>query len=132
MSGEAVSLGSEQRPVVRDTLLEVCTHRGWRLLAANVRTEHVHVVVEARQTPEKVMESFKGYATRRLREAGLLGADQSVWARHGSTRYLNEPKSVAAACAYVCDGQGEDLGGTYRWDAGAESRRPLPHGRGSL
>jgi len=115
--GEPVSLNDRQRPVVRDTILEVCEHRGWRALAINVRAEHVHVVVEAADEPETVMNAFKSYATRRLREAGLAGADERLWARHGSTRYLNEPSSVAAARHYVVEEQGENLGETYHLGA---------------
>ncbi|MBI1368625.1 MAG: class I tRNA ligase family protein [Planctomycetes bacterium] len=152
MSSEPFTLDAAQRSVVRDTILEVCQHRGWRALVINVRTDHVHIVIEAADAPEKVMNDFKAYATRRLREASLVGNDQKLWARHGSTRYLNSPDTVEEACIYVHDRQGDDLGGTYRWDLPNEPRTsvsgpggaqesdvadrsdiagPLPHGRGS-
>ena len=131
LSGPPQSLDERQRPVVRDTLLEVCDHRGWTLLAANVRTSHVHAVVAAAAVPEKVMNDFKSYATRRLTEAGLHTRSDKLWTRHGSTRYLNDELSLMAAKRYVMEEQGEDLGGAASGDAHG-STGPLPHGRGSF
>ena len=84
----AITLNETQRVVVESAIREVCDHRGYGLLAVNVRTNHVHSVVTASCKPEHVMDTFKAYATRRLREAGLLGPDTKPWARHGSTPYL--------------------------------------------
>jgi hypothetical protein len=52
-------LDRESRATVLKALREVWTHRGWGLLAAHVRTNHVHVVVEAEVPPEKIMNDFK-------------------------------------------------------------------------
>ena len=49
------------RATVLDALREVCLHREWGLLAAHVRTNHVHAVVEAEVRPEKIMNDFKSY-----------------------------------------------------------------------
>src|ERR1700722_20216343 len=46
------SLDRDRRIIVLAALREVCPHRGWSLLAAHVRTNHVHVVVEAEGPPE--------------------------------------------------------------------------------
>src|SRR5271169_2844232 len=54
------------RSTVLDAIQEVCSHRNWSLLAAHVRTNPVHVVVEAEAKPERVMSDFKFYASRRL------------------------------------------------------------------
>ena len=50
------------RRMVLEALRDVCLHRGWSLLAAHVRTNHVHSVVESETRPEKVMNDFKSYA----------------------------------------------------------------------
>ncbi len=105
----AFVLGTGQRSVVDRTIREVCAHRNWELFELNVRTNHVHVVVNASKSPERVMNDFKAYATRRMRETGLLALEQVVWARHGSTRYLWNDRSVALACEYVREGQGINL-----------------------
>jgi Transposase IS200 like len=52
-------------------LEEVCTHQNWGLLAAHVRSSHVHTVVAAEAPPEQVMSAFKTYASRRLNLMGL-------------------------------------------------------------
>jgi REP element-mobilizing transposase RayT len=96
--------------VVLKTLREVAAHRGWRLLAAHVRSNHVHVVVVAADAqPEKVLADFKAYASRRLREAFQETADRKRWTEHGSTRYLWKEAEVTAATQYVVDGQGTPL-----------------------
>ena len=115
MKGEPVTFDAERRFVVDATISEVCAYRGWKLHAKNVRTTHAHVVVWAGHTPERVMNNLKGYCTRRMREAGVLGLDVEPWSYHGSTRYLDSPNSFALAIKYVLEEQGAPL----------EMRRPL-------
>ena len=45
-----------------------CAYRGWNLLAAHVRSNHVHIVVEAEAQPERNMNEFKSYASRELNQ----------------------------------------------------------------
>jgi REP element-mobilizing transposase RayT len=97
------------RRAVLEAIREVCAHREWTLLAAHVRTNHVHVVVEADTQPEKAMNAFKSYASRRLKQTGAEVPDRKRWARHGSTRWLFSRDEVAAAIRYVVDSQGERM-----------------------
>jgi REP element-mobilizing transposase RayT len=106
-----VELYPEERGVVLQTIQEVCRVRGWALYAVHVRVNHVHVVIGAEPTPERVMNDLKAWSTRRLVEAGHRPRGGSVWVRHGSTRHLWKPEVVQAACVYVMEGQGEDV----RW-----------------
>ena len=101
-------LNPAQRKIVELAIQEVCEHRRYLLYALNVRTNHVHSVVYAPCKPEHVMDSFKSYATRKLREVGLLGAGIRPWARHGSTRYLWTEEEVRRAIDYVKYGQGDE------------------------
>jgi REP element-mobilizing transposase RayT len=94
---------------VLDTLHEVCAYRGWNLWAAHVRTNHVHVIVEADVRPENVMNALKSYASRSLNRLGTDGADRKRWARHGSTRWLWKDEDVQEAIRYVVSGQGEPM-----------------------
>ncbi len=105
MTGLAVTLDERGRGIVAAAILECCTHRGWEILALNARSNHVHVVVSAVERPESVMGTCKAWGTRRLRDAGIVAATQAVWTRHGSTRYLWKEADVAAALAYVEEGQ---------------------------
>jgi len=90
-------------------LREVCKYRGWGLLAAHVRTNHVHAVVEAEVAPEKVLTDFKAYASRGLNRLGTAGSDRRRWARHGSTRWLWKDEDVREAVRYVVEEQGEPM-----------------------
>jgi REP element-mobilizing transposase RayT len=94
---------------------EVAATRDWDLKALNVRTNHVHAVVDASATPEGVMNDFKVWATQRLRSERISEPNRTVWSRHGSTIWLWTQRDLEAACAYVLDGQGEDLPGKPDW-----------------
>ncbi|HPF38134.1 MAG TPA: transposase [Phycisphaerae bacterium] len=102
-------LDDRSRFIVRKTILDACSYRKWLLHEINVRSNHVHIVVSADAAPERVMNDFKAYATRRLREADAVPPDCRLWSRHGSTRYLWDERAVARACAYVRDGQSSDV-----------------------
>jgi REP element-mobilizing transposase RayT len=102
-------LDGESRAIVLNAMREVCSNRGWRLLAAHVRKNHVHAVVEAEAQPERVMNSFKSYASRGLNRASLGDANRKRWARHGSTRCLWNDDEVRSAVRYVIEQQGEPM-----------------------
>ena len=119
MDGSGWLLKGPQRVLVADTILEVCQHKSWPLFAVNVRTNHVHVVVNSSGPQELAMNAFKAWSTRRLREAGLLEFRERLWSRHGSTPYLWFDRDVSSASLYALEGQGDDLGGTRAgsaWD----------------
>lgn len=117
-SGERVEVEREQmkaapyllddarRGVVLASIQEVCLHRDWVLWAAHVRTNHVHVVVEADGAPEVVMNTLKAYASRGLKRLEVDLPAQKRWARHGSTRWLWRDEDVQEAIRYVVYGQG--------------------------
>jgi REP element-mobilizing transposase RayT len=109
MDQEPYVLDRERRVIVLDALREVCLHRDWSLWAAHVRTNHVHVIVEADARPEKIMNSLKSYASRSLNRLGIDGPDRKRWARHGSTRWLWKDENVREAIRYVVEGQGEPM-----------------------
>ncbi len=103
------SLDRIRRDTVLEAIRDVCGHRGWSLLAAHVRSNHVHTVVEAEIAPERAMNDFKAYASRRLNRMGLDGPNRKRWARHGSTRWLWKPRHIAAAIQYVLAEQGDAM-----------------------
>jgi len=98
-----------RRSAVEATIKEVCSFREIGLPAIHVRTNHAHVVILTTHRPEPIMNAFKSYATRRLRENGLIGSKDRVWSRHGSTRYLWTAEHVSSAVEYVVNGQGDEL-----------------------
>lgn len=101
LSSEPVVLSQAARSVVDSAVRGVCEHRGWVLHALIVLTNHVHVVASAPGPPEPVMNTFKSWCTRRLRESGLIGVEARVWSRHGSTIYLFRPENLAEKVEYV-------------------------------
>ena len=102
-------LDQTRRDAVLEATQEVCAHRGWSLLAAHVRTSHVHTVVEAEAPPERVMSDFKAYASRHLNRMRLDELNRKRWARHGSTRWLWKPQHISAAMQYVVSEQGNPM-----------------------
>ena len=74
-----------------------------------MRTNHVHVVVEAEVRPEKVMNDFKSYVSRGLNRLGGDESNRKRWAHHGSTRWLWEDQDVREALRYVIEEQGEPM-----------------------
>ncbi len=104
-----LSLDETRRASVLEALRNVCSHLGWDLLAAHVRTNHVHAIVEADARPERVMNAFKSYASRCLNRLGFDGPERKRWARHGSTRWLWKDEDVRNAIRYVVEEQGEPM-----------------------
>jgi REP element-mobilizing transposase RayT len=102
-------LDAPRRQVVLNAIREVAEYRAWELYAAHVRTTHVHVVVSSSETPERVMNDFKVYASRGLNKAGFENAERKRWTRHGSNPYLWKPRDVEAAVHYVLHEQGEPM-----------------------
>jgi len=100
-----IKLSDEARNIVDQAIREHAAHKGWTLIALNVRTNHVHLVISGGPSPERVMNEMKSWATRALRSGGLYGADQKVWTRHGSTRHVHTDASLRRAVSYVLNEQ---------------------------
>ncbi|MFN0138938.1 MAG: transposase [Pyrinomonadaceae bacterium] len=108
--GEPITLNSKQRACVRNAILETCRIREWTIMALNIRTNHVHVVVTALgKPPGIVLNAFKANSTRLMRDRKYWSSDRSPWVDKGSTRYLWNEESVILACNYVEFGQGDTL-----------------------
>lgn len=76
--------------------------RLWRIDTLHVLSNHVHIVVAAPgYKPEVVVGQFKSWATRRLREHGMLKGRTHVWTKMASTRYINDEASRLVAVDYV-------------------------------
>lgn len=109
LSQAPLRLDEGARQVVRETIVEHCAFRQWELVALNVRSNHVHLVVRSDQTPAATASRLKARATRVLRERGLVAAGRAVWTERGSGRYLWDEAAIRAAARYVLEGQGADL-----------------------
>jgi hypothetical protein len=58
LKSNAVTLNAAQRSIVKKAICGVCAHRGWKVYAINVRTNHAHVVVSAPVLPENIVRDF--------------------------------------------------------------------------
>ena len=104
MSDDAVRLASDQRSAVERQIAETCQHRGWHLHAVNCRSNHIHAVVSAGETPpKKIRIDLKAYATRCLKS--FDGERENWWAERGSIRWIYNDDDLEAAVIYVVDGQ---------------------------
>lgn len=91
--------------MVHAAIVNVCGHNQWTLHALNVRTNHVHVVVSTDAPPERAMNAFKSWSTRRIRESLESRRESRLWTRHGSTRWLWDRNALDGAVVYVRDRQ---------------------------
>jgi hypothetical protein len=80
--------------------------RDWHLVAAHVRSTHVHCVVDGVGCPNRAIADFKAYASR---ASNQVEGYRRRWAREGSTRRLPNSAAVQAAVRYVVDRQGEAM-----------------------
>jgi REP element-mobilizing transposase RayT len=102
-------MDAHRRQAVLASIVDRCSQQNWNLLAAHVRTNHIHLVVEGEVRPKRIMHDLKSYASRCLNRMGLDEPCRKRWARHGSTRWLWQQENVSAAIRYVVDEQGERM-----------------------
>lgn len=102
-------LGASQRQAVLAGILDVAQRRQWRVWAAQVRTDHVRVVVEGPAGPERIMTDLKASATRQLARLPGQPPRSRWWARHGSTIWLLREADFRHAMAYVARSQGQAM-----------------------
>jgi REP element-mobilizing transposase RayT len=100
-------LDKRQRETVEEAIKEICEQRGYFLHAVNARSNHVHAVVSAQIKPERLADTLKAFATKKLRERFLAKTDEKIWSRGRSRRYLWLPRHVALAIEYVLYDQGD-------------------------
>ena len=102
-------LDGRRRDCVLGAMRQRCLDRQWTLKAAHVRETHVHVVVFCDGPPESVLTQLKSAASAALNATGFDSGPRHRWARHGSTRWLWNERSVTAAIRYVVEQQGEPM-----------------------
>ena len=98
---DPVILNKDERLTVESAIAGVCKFRNWELCACSCRSNHVHAVVKAGDTPPKVVATqLKAYATRALKNIHSL-MYQHFWAKDGSNRLLFTEESVEKTIYYV-------------------------------
>ncbi|MBD3674040.1 MAG: transposase [Planctomycetaceae bacterium] len=100
---EKVVLNNAQRESVHQSIVESCERREWNILALNVRTNHVHLVIEAHESPHKVMSTLKRWSSHALNDHSE--GSQKWWTKSGSRRILYRGQDVENAITYTIEGQ---------------------------
>jgi len=138
MNQDQYVLDNARAKIVLDSIIKTSFHRKWNLLAAHIRSTHVHVVIQALTTPEKIMNDLKSYASSALNNAGFEKSDRKRWIRHGSTRYLWKTEALTNIIQYVLHEQGTPMvvyeNKCQDFETIFITQKepvPLPHGRGS-
>ena len=109
MNQPPYSLDQQRREAVLAAILRRANQRDWTIFAAHVRMNHVHIIINADATPERIMNDLKSFASRQLNAIGLDVPDRKRWARHGSTRWLRDRMNVDAAIQYIIEKQGDPM-----------------------
>jgi REP element-mobilizing transposase RayT len=102
LKGPAVTLDQEMRTAAEAAMRGATDEFGWMIHALAVRSNHVHLVVSARdKAPGKVMGLLKRRGTQTLN--GLNGNNniKRWWTEDGSKRLLYTEEAVARAVEYV-------------------------------
>ena len=111
MTGTTVLLQPHDRETVEDACHEHCEFRGWHLFAVSARSNHVHVVVAADESPQKVRDQLKSNCTRQLRRQAIPLIRQRTWTRGGDCSILDSDDDIGNAILYVNEAQDREF-----WD----------------
>jgi REP element-mobilizing transposase RayT len=109
MTSKSYIMGEKERQLCLLGLRDAGAVFDWRLYAAHVRTNHVHVIIAADNKPEFVMTQLKARASKRLNRAMYKRPPSKRWTRHGSTRYIWTDTSLLFAIQYVVLEQGRKM-----------------------
>ena len=107
MSETEFSLGKSDRALVLKPVVNTCTHRAWHLYCIHVRTQHIHVILQADVPVDRALSYLKARATFALKTRHP--DRQRFWTKHGSTRYLWNRASLTGALDYVMNQQGSPM-----------------------
>jgi REP element-mobilizing transposase RayT len=106
MNEDAKILSQQQRQIVENQVLETCEHRQWICHAVNCRTNHMHLVIGAFETPpKKVRTDLKAWCTRRLKEDALPANTENWWSERGSIRWVFDAEGLDQVVRYTLDAQ---------------------------
>jgi REP element-mobilizing transposase RayT len=106
MTEDAVRFNKAQRQLVEATVARHCEIRGWMLHAVNCRTNHVHVVVTATGVVKQVvLEQFKAWCTRKLKEQSPGLNREQWWTEGGSKREVYSEEAMIDLLDYVLNQQ---------------------------
>lgn len=102
-------LSEEKRETILQSIIEACKYYHWYLHAAHVRTNHVHILLCAKENPDTVTTKIKSYATRFLKKNHPDIPDQKFWTRGKSARYIWNSTFIVPVMQYIVEHQGKKM-----------------------
>jgi REP element-mobilizing transposase RayT len=102
-------LERQHRKLILETICRTCKTRNWPLLAAHIRTTHLHLILDTPTAPERSLGELKRACTKALRAASLATADDRIWANYSHIRILSSRYAITKAIDYVLNGQGAPM-----------------------
>ena len=109
MRGQIIILNELQRETVLKSIIHASNHYHWRLYAAHVRTNHIHILINAMEKPDRVTTKIKSFATRFLKTHHPEIPIQKLWARGKSARYVWDLAFLSIVHNYIIEEQGKKM-----------------------
>ena len=110
MQETRLALNKNQRETLLQSMVNTCHYNHWRLLAAHVRVDHAHLVLQSAFSKEETMGKIKCYATKELKKNYPVLRDRThFWSRHGSTKNIWIPEEIFYFLYYVVRDQGKPM-----------------------
>ena len=107
LKSKPVILSRGDRNAVISTIIKHCQIRKWKLYAAHVRTNHVHIIVKSNVSINDTASQFKQWSTRILKESGFESLP--VWTKGSSRKYIFTEDKLREKVHYVAYEQGKML-----------------------
>ena len=112
MKEKPVILDAQHREAIEEVIGEHARHRGWKLHAVSVRSNHVHVVVtvvpkiiktnRAGDGIKRVRDELKANATRVLRQLETPMANDKVWTKGGDVQIIDAEDDLVQSFFIFC------------------------------
>ncbi|QOY90572.1 transposase [Paludibaculum fermentans] len=102
-------LEKPHRELILETIRKTSAATNYELLAAHIRTTHLHIILDTPSTPEQSMGDLKLACTMALKAANLADAEDRIWADYGHIRPLRSPYALTQAINYILNGQGAPM-----------------------
>ena len=108
---DPITLTGSQAEILAEQFFETGRHRGWKLLAFAIVTNHVHLVlgVPGDPDPMKLLRDFKTYGSRALNRNFTCPESGTWWTESGSKRKLSNELSLLGAVRYTVEQAGAIL-----------------------
>ena len=102
LNHDVILLNAAHRHAAEMEMSRHCELRSWKLWAASVRQNHVHVVVTAFGYPaNKVRDQLKANCTRAIRQIDPQFIDRPVWTSKGDMQDVKREEELERVIDYV-------------------------------